>query len=48
MLGEWVTQAGTPHPCCVAFEEDGKGQITIAGTAQDGVLMGLPIDPIPN
>lgn len=45
----WVKELRTPYdwqPGCVAVDEDGKGWKAIAGTAEDGALMWLPIDPI--
>lgn len=47
----WVNEIRNPEdwqPGCVAFDERGNGWITIAGNAEDGALMWLPIAPLPN
>lgn len=47
----WVNELRNPEhwqPGCLAFDEAGRGWITIASTAQGGALMWLPPDPIPN
>lgn len=47
----WVNELRNPEhwqPGCIAVAEDGRTWTTIAGSAQDGAVMWLPNDPIPN
>lgn len=47
----WVNELRDPQhwkPGCVAIAEDGRTWTTIAGDEQDGALMWLPNEPIPD
>jgi len=47
----WMSQLRNPEqwqPGCVAFDATGKSWTAIAGTPNEGALMWLPDDPIPD
>jgi len=47
----WVSELRNPghwQPGCIAVDEKGSSWTTIAGDNQDGALMWLPNDPIPD
>lgn len=47
----WVNELRNPEswrPGCVAVDEEGRTWTTVVGTDQNGSLMWLPNDPIPD